>query len=78
MAAHAHPSTPSAAAHAVSPKVTAATLAAFLAPVLVAVLDAVTVDQLGGLGVWSGIVLAGIAALSAAVAGYARRDPLRH
>lgn len=61
----------------ISPKVTASTLAAFLAPVLVALLDAVTVDLLAPLGSWAPVVLAGIAALSAAVAGYFTRDPLR-
>lgn len=61
----------------ISPKVIASTLAAFLAPVLVALLDAVTLDLLTPLGTWAPVVLAGIAALSAAVAGWAKRDPLR-
>lgn len=68
---------PSPAASTISPKVTASSLAAFLAPVVVALLDAVTIDLLAPLGPWAPVALAGIAALSAAVAGYFTRDPLR-
>lgn len=70
--------TPTPAESTVSPKVVVSTVAAFAAPVVVALLDAITLDLLVGLGAWAPVALAGIGALSAGVAGYLKRDPLRH
>jgi len=63
----------------VSPKVIVATLAALLAPVAVAALDAVIS---GGvltetLGLWAPVAYAALGALSAAVAGWAKLDTRR-
>lgn len=65
------------AAQTISPKVVASTIATFAAPVLVAVLDAVTLDLLAPLGAYAGLVFAAVGALSAAIAGWATRDPRR-
>ena len=62
----------------ISPKVVASTLAPLAVIVLVAVLDAVTLDLLAPLGAYAGLAYAAIGALSAGLAGYIVRDPRRH
>lgn len=64
-------------AKTISPKVIASTIAAFAVPAVIALIDSVTIEMLASLGQWQGPVHAAIGALSAAIAGWWARDPLR-
>lgn len=72
------PETQKPAEQTLSPKVIASTVAPLVVVVLVAVLDAVTLDLLAPLGAYAGLAYAAIGALSAGLAGYIVRDPRRH